>query len=114
MKYYKCQDCGAITQEEAIGYCHFSSDYFEAKDLFVTMDIPVHKGKEACPECGSTDLTVLNACDFCGEPTEGEEYELCPTCRQIAKNIGDYAKRTWQLGFSEMMGLLDTYENEQE
>lgn len=106
MKWYRCSECGELIAEDNLDYQFGLSDYCEG--------VPVLKGKECCPKCGCTELWQLNACDMCGEPTENDEYELCASCRAIAKDVKEYAQNMWGYGLHELVNLLDTYENEQE
>ena len=107
MMWYICRDCGAVTSQSNLAYYHFRSDYGDG-------NVAVYEGKAQCPECGSTDVQVVNACDMCGEPTESDKYELCPSCRKIAKDVKEYAQNMWGYGLHELVNLLDTYESEQD
>lgn len=104
MRLFECRECGRIANEDEISYHHYASDY--------CMGVPVLKGREMCPDCGSTDLTVLGECEICGEPTEDARHRLCPRCGQIAKDIAEYAKVRYDLGNYELVNLLDAYEDE--
>ena len=106
MKWYRCSECGELIAQDNLDYQFGLSDYCDG--------VPVLKGKECCPKCGCTELWQLNACDMCGEPTEDDEHQLCPTCRGIAKDVKEYAQNMWGYGLDELISLLDTYQNEQE
>lgn len=105
MSWYICKNCGAVTCQSNLAYYHFRSDYGEG-------GVAVYEGKAQCPDCGSTDVQVVNACDMCNEPTQDDNHELCEACTRMAKEIAEYANNKWGIDLHALVCLLDDYEGD--
>lgn len=77
MKYYICDNCGAICGEDDLREGRIKLGEFW-KDVAV------------CPECRSDDIHEAEQCRICGTPIEpGEDY--CPDCKWDLRKIWNRA-----------------------
>lgn len=72
---YRCDKCTALFPTDA-AEAAVSTRYFE----FWGQAGAVQEWADACPECGSTELSETYRCDVCRERESGDGIDECEEC----------------------------------